>query len=168
MNVRAASTTFPLANCSSLPQQYGVRASSKSGRAYLTDRAFCQAVALEAAAATGKPFALRNVQEEPGTDLTFSTTAFSIYPPDANTIAAGVVVNLSAPCGANCVLLSDKDGTPAASLSNVQPGRLQVRHDVVPGQGHSGLPATSTRNRPRACYQDMIVNPAAPVERPSI
>ena len=84
---------------------------------YLTDRTFCQAVALESAAATGKPFALRNVQEEPGTDLTFSTTA--AYPPDANTIAPGIVVNLST-CGTNCVLLSDKDGTPAASLSNVK------------------------------------------------
>ena len=94
-----------------------MRASSKSGRVYLTDRTFCQAAALESAAATGKPFALRNVQEEPGTDLTFSTTA--AYPPDANTIAAGVVVNLST-CGTNCVLLSYKDGTPAASLSNVK------------------------------------------------
>jgi hypothetical protein len=59
---------------------------------------------------------LSNVQEA-GSDLTFSTTA--AYPPDASTIAPGIVVDLST-CGADCVLLSDKDGTSAASLSNVK------------------------------------------------
>jgi hypothetical protein len=44
---RATSPSFPASQCDSSPQQYGLRASSKSGRVYLTDRNFCQALALE-------------------------------------------------------------------------------------------------------------------------
>ena len=106
--------TAPKCNFDS--QQYGLRASTKSGRVYLTDRNYCQAVALESVADPSNPFRLSNVQEA-GSDLTFSTTA--AYPPDASTIAPGVVVNLST-CGTNCVLLSYNDGTSAASLSNVK------------------------------------------------
>ncbi len=95
-------------------QQYGIRASSKSGRVYLTDRIYCQAVALQSNG--GNPFALVNVQEN-GKNLTFSTTAS--YPPDAATIAPGVIVNL-VDCSATCVLLTDALGNRAASLSGVQ------------------------------------------------
>ena len=112
MPVPPAVTT---SQCNFDPQRYGLRASNKSGRAYLTDRNYCQAVALETVV-SGASFQLSNVQEV-GSDLTFSTSA--AYPPDANTIAAGIVVNLDS-CGTDCVLLSYKDGTSAASLSNVK------------------------------------------------
>jgi hypothetical protein len=100
--------------CNFDPQRYVLRASTKSGRVYLTDRNYCQAVALESAV-VGNTFQLRNVQEG-GSDLTFSTTA--AYPPDADTIAPGIIVNLST-CGIKCTLLSDANGAPAATLSGV-------------------------------------------------
>jgi hypothetical protein len=96
------------------PQQYGIRASSKSGRVYLSDRLFCQSVALQSNGAN--PFLLGNVQEG-GENLTFSTTA--AYPPDATTLAPGVIVNLVT-CGTMCTLLYDAEGRPAAWLSDVQ------------------------------------------------
>jgi hypothetical protein len=114
---RANSPSFPQSQCNTSAQQYGLRASSKSGRVYLTDRNYCQAVALETAPSTVAPFKLQNVQEEPSVDLTFSTTA--AYPPDAATIAPGTVVNLYT-CDPDCVLLSAADGTPAARLFGVK------------------------------------------------
>ena len=106
--------------CNFDTQRYGLRASTKSGRVYLTDRNYCQAVALESAPAVGKAFQLQNVQEVRNNiiaDLTFSTTA--AYPPDADTIAPGVVVGLNT-CGTECTLLSSPNGQPAARLSGVQ------------------------------------------------
>ena len=138
-----ASTTFPLATCSSLPQQYGVRASSKSGRAYLTDRTFCQAVALEAAVATGKPFALTKCAGR------------ARHRPH-------VFYNrrLPAGCEHHCrghrrqsehLWRQLRDAFVQGRHAGSQPfqrqvGWLQVRHDVVPGQGHSGLPLHQLRN----------------------
>jgi len=113
---RSASPTFTAVQCKTGAQLYGIRASSKTRSVYLTDRNFCQALALDWAPAAGKPFQLVNVQEA-GKDLTFSTTA--AYPPNAPTIAPGVIIDL-ANCAETCIIVYDVDGTRAASLSNVR------------------------------------------------
>ncbi len=113
---RAASPTFPAVQCRAGTQHYGIRASSKSRSAYVTDRNYCQALALVWTPAAGQPFQLVNVQEQ-GQDLTFSTTA--AYPPDSPTIAPGVVIDL-ANCAVDCIIVYDENGTRAASLQNVR------------------------------------------------
>lgn len=113
---RSSSPTFPAVQCRQGAQTYGIRASSKSRSVYLTDRNFCQALALDWAPAAGQPFRLVNVQED-GKDLTFSTTAS--YAPDSATIAPGVVIDL-ANCAVSCIIVYDENGTRAASLSNVR------------------------------------------------
>lgn len=113
---RANSPTFPATQCRTGAQQYGIRTSSKSGGIYLTDRNFCQALALGVGAAVNKPFRLVNVQQQQE-DLTFSTT--SSYPPVAPTVAPGIVIDL-ATCAVECIIVYDDAGTRAASLQSVQ------------------------------------------------
>lgn len=113
---RATSPTFPAVQCRAGTQHYGIRASSKSRSAYVTDRNFCQALALVWTPAAGQPFKLVNVQEQ-GKDLTFSTTA--AYPPNSPSIAPGVVIDL-ANCAVDCIIVYDENGTRAASLQNVR------------------------------------------------
>ncbi len=113
---RGSSPTFPAEQCRAGAQQYGIRASSKSGGIYLTDRNYCQALALGVAPAANKPFQLSNVQQQ-NKDLTFSTT--SDYPPNAPTVAPGVVIDL-ANCAISCIIVYDDAGTRAASLQGVQ------------------------------------------------
>jgi hypothetical protein len=43
-------STFPAVQCTTVVQRYSIRASTKSGKVYLTDRNFCQALSLQAAA----------------------------------------------------------------------------------------------------------------------
>jgi hypothetical protein len=113
---RDSSPTFPAQQCRSGAQEYGIRASSKSGGIYLTDRNYCQALALGVTPASNKPFELANVQQK-SKDLTFSTTAS--YPPNAPTVAPGVVIDL-ANCAVSCIIVYDDAGTRAASLHGVQ------------------------------------------------
>ena len=102
------------AQCNFDEQRYGIRASTKSGRLYLTDRNYCQALALKPVVVAGKPFVLQNVLED-GSDLTFSTAS---YAPDAPTISPGTIIDLGT-CTDNCTLVTDQDGAPAATLANV-------------------------------------------------
>jgi hypothetical protein len=118
---RNGSPTFTAVQCKTGAQHYGIRASSKTRSVYLTDRNFCQALALDWAPAVEKPFQLVNVQEA-GKDLTFSTTA--AYPPNSPTIAPGVIIDL-ADCAETCIIVYDENGTRAASLSNVRLGSTQ-------------------------------------------
>jgi hypothetical protein len=113
---RANSATFPATMCRTGAQQYGIRTSSKSGGIYLTDRNFCQALALGVAPSQDTPFRLVNVQQQQE-DLTFSTT--SSYPPLAPTVAPGIVIDL-ADCAVSCIIVYDDAGTRAASLHGVQ------------------------------------------------
>ncbi len=113
---RNSSPTFAAVQCRAGAQEYGIRASSKSGGIYLTDRNYCQALALGVAPAANKPFRLVNVQQQ-NKDLTFSTTAN--YPPNAPTVAPGVVIDL-ATCAISCIIVYDDAGTRAASLHFVQ------------------------------------------------
>jgi hypothetical protein len=128
---RAASPTFPAVKCRGGTQHYGIRASSKSRSAYVTDRSFCQALALVWTPAVGQPFQLVNVQEQ-GADLTFSTTAS--YPPDSPSIAPGVVIDL-ANCAVDCIIVYDENGTRAASLQNVRLSSAQSQMTLFQVKG---------------------------------
>ena len=102
-------------------QFYGIRASSRTGFIYVTDRNYCQVLAL-LPNTTVSPFAgLVNAIDFPGIDRTLSTVdkvTLVAYPPDAATIAPGVTVNLSK-CDVSCTALKDGNGQAALTLSNV-------------------------------------------------
>lgn len=145
--------------CNFDAQQYGIRASTKSGRIYLTDRNFCQAIALEPAPAAGKPFKLQNALED-GSDLTFSTASFA---PDAPTLAPGVVIDLST-CTDSCTLLSAENGDPAATLANVtlagdESNMILLQVKNVPD-------CRWIEPKPTTCQQPgVIINPEDPPEQ---
>ena len=102
--------------------QYGIRTSSKSGLVYLTDRQYCEVLALtpDTESAT---FKLTNAQESiVGTadtrDLTLSTAGGSgSFPPEGPTVAPGIGIDLKN-CADNCTLIAGPN-KPAAQLSNV-------------------------------------------------
>ncbi len=114
--------------CSTAAAAYGIRVSSRSGRIYVTDRAFCQVLALEPAAAGGVLSGLENVQEpvfdasgrQTGfRDLTLSTAGpAGAFPPEGPTIAPGITIDLI-DCAGSCTLVLGANGEPAATLSNV-------------------------------------------------
>jgi hypothetical protein len=102
--------------CAFNTQHYGIRTSSKSGLVYVTDRNFCQVLAL---VPNGSPFtALVNAGD--GEDLTLSTSDSSgTFAPNGPTIAPGISIDLE-DCSANCTLLTNDDGIAAASLVAVR------------------------------------------------
>jgi len=102
--------------CAFGTQHYGIRASSKSGTVYVTDRNYCQVLAL---LPDGSPFtALINAGD--GQDLTLSTSdASGTYPPNGPTLAPGISIDLE-DCSVNCTLLTNDDGIVAASLLSVR------------------------------------------------
>jgi len=151
---RTGSTT-PATQCTTVEQRYAIRASTKSGRVYLTDRDFCQALSLEPAAATGQPFKLVNTQED-GQDLTFQTAS---YPPDGPTVAPGIVIDLST-CAVNCALLSDANGAPAATLSGVS--LVGNATDMVLFQIKNITDCRWIDPKPAVCVPGVIVNPSDP------
>jgi hypothetical protein len=149
-------SSFPAVQCSTTTQQYSIRASTKSGRVYLTDRNFCQALSLQPAPATGKPFRLVNTQED-GEDLTFATAGM---PPDGPTVAPGIIVDLST-CTSTCTFLSDADGNSAARLSNVS--LVGSATDMVLFQIKNIPDCRWISPKPAACNApDVVVNPADP------
>lgn len=108
------------AACNALTPLYGLRASSKSMRVYLSDRTYCQVVAAEPVADTGKPFKLANVQEN-GADLTLSTGGIAV---DEPTLAPGIALDF-ADCFDSCDAIPGPPGGPAAAtFSGVQLGSV--------------------------------------------
>lgn len=120
--VERSEPTAPLtAQCDTSAQRYGIAASAKSGRVYLTDRNFCQVMALQPA---GPPFSgLVNVPDasSAGADLTRATThaGSGTYPPDGATVAPGIVIDLTE-CVGSCTLIADEINGAAASLFAVE------------------------------------------------
>jgi hypothetical protein len=122
----------PPAQCAFSSQRYGFAASSQSGRAYFTDRNFCEVMYLrpsdgDDSDADELPFTkLVSVQRD-GEDLTLSTVAApaapggppASYPPTAPSRVPGIIVDL-AECAETCVLRRADDGTPVATLSGVE------------------------------------------------
>ena len=101
---RAPSST----QCDFGTQNYGIVASPQSGRVYVTDRNFCQVLALDA---TVSPFTK---------ELTLSTADSSgTFPTRGPTLAPGINIDL-ADCAGICTFLTDDEGNAAASFSEVQ------------------------------------------------
>ena len=100
--------------CNFDTQNYGIRASTKSGRVYVTDRNFCQVLALE----PNDPQAFTALvnDTEAADDLTLATGS---NPPIGATLAPGIDIDLG-DCTVNCTYLKDEDGTPAASFLAVK------------------------------------------------
>lgn len=128
---RTAPTAPPPAQCDTSGQRYGIAASTKSGRVYVTDRNYCQVLALQPA---GPPFmGLVNVPDDNsslGADLTLATaydnpdpsapvSDSGTYPPDGATVAPGIVINLTE-CVGSCTLIADEANEAAASLFAVE------------------------------------------------
>jgi hypothetical protein len=120
------------AQCAFSSQRFGIAASSQSGRAYLTDRDFCQVSYLEPSDgdesdADNLPFIELVSVQRYGDDLTLSTVAAPVapgappasYPPDGPSRVPGVIIDL-AECAESCVLRRADDGTPVATLFDVQ------------------------------------------------
>ena len=124
------SATCPVA--AAAPAGYGVTVSAKTGRVYVTDRSYCQVLALDpfdanaSDSAPGIQFGgLVNVKDTSvagDPDLTLSTSNFSVpsgydgdtvnimgeYPPDGATVAPGIVVNLKE-CKGTCKVISSAE-----------------------------------------------------------
>lgn len=131
-NVGISLPNPPPAQCAFSTQRYGLAASSQSGRAYLTDRNFCQVMYLrpsdgDDADADELPFTRLVSVQRNGDDLTLSTVAApaapggapASYPPDAPSRAPGIIIDL-AECAESCVLRRADDGTPVATLFGVE------------------------------------------------
>lgn len=127
--------------CAAEAPSWGLRASSKSGTVFVTDRNYCETIALEPVTdGHGGLLALANVQQGGG-DLTLSTSdARGSFPPLGPTVADGIAIDL-ADCAESCVLVNDAGGNPAAILSNV----------VLAGE-ENGLVLFQIRNIPDCRY----------------
>ncbi len=107
------------AACNATATQFGLRASKKSGRVYVSDRNYCRVLALQPTAQTsGGQFQLANVLEA-GQPLTLSTGTIAI---DSPTIAPGISIDLE-DCYDTCNLVTTSSGV-AATLQHVQLGSV--------------------------------------------
>jgi len=106
---RAPSSTL----CSAAVQHYGIRASSKTGRVFATDRNYCQVMALVPG---GSPFTTL-VNDGDAEDLTLSTVDESgSYPPEGPMLAPGINFDLK-DCNVRCDLLEDEEGIGASLVA---------------------------------------------------
>jgi hypothetical protein len=112
--------------CNSLEQQYGMRASATTSIVYVSDRNYCQVLALEPDAGFTKLDNVRVGVSPNDHDLTLSTSdTRGMFGVIGLTVAPGIGIDLSdcVPTGpvvsATCTLINSKDGTPAATLTDV-------------------------------------------------
>jgi len=111
-------------------QTFSIRASTKSGLVYVTDKQYCEAIALAPYVDGAGNFTYLINATEPvfnssGTqtgvrNLTLSTAdgPASTFPPEGPTIAPGIGIDLN-DCTGSCALVVGEDGTAAATLSAV-------------------------------------------------
>ena len=113
-------TTAAAAQCTAAgsPDRFGVAASNKTGRVFVSNRNYCQVAALQPAVAGILDGGLVNVED--GTDdLTLSTVASATvaYPPDGVTVTPGVAVDF-ADCETGDVTPDGKDGCTVIALQD--------------------------------------------------
>lgn len=105
--------------CNATAAQFGLRASRKSGRVYVSDRNYCRVLALQPTAQTsGGQFLLASVMEA-GQPLTLSTGTIAV---DSPTIAPGISIDLE-DCYDTCNLVTTSGGA-VATLQQVQLGSV--------------------------------------------
>jgi len=173
-NEATAPLPKPAVACSSVEQRFGIAASSKTERVYVTDRNFCHVIALRPAdpPATDPPTVptprvglargLVNVPDTDGRNLTLSTSFVTsdpsvpisdkgTYPPDGAAVAPGITVNL-AECEANgtCTLIPNgntQSGKPWVELVNVE-----LNRSGSTGTGASRMVLFQVKNIPDCRY----------------
>ena len=100
---------------------YGIRTSSKTGRAYLSDRNAGKVLALVPNSPSGFTTLVDATYVDSATNslrpLTLST--LPDQQPDGLTVAPGIYVDL-ATCGVKCAVLKDASGNETLSLSGVK------------------------------------------------
>jgi hypothetical protein len=112
-----------LAKCSNSTSKFGVRASPTAAIVFVTDRAYCQSMAL---IPNGNTFTslvhLKWMSPSGLKDLTLSTKdGMGTFPVIGLTVAPGVGIDFSnCEVGETCAIVNGADGQPAAKLSNVQ------------------------------------------------
>lgn len=122
--------------CDFRAQRYGLAASARTGRVYLTDRNYCQVAALKPTDGDefdgdDAPFTgLLNVSPG-GEDLTLSTVDTTVSPavtraPDGVAVAPGITIDL-VDCRGSCTLVADAGSQPVARLFDVQLAGEQSR-----------------------------------------
>lgn len=103
--------------CSTLAQQYGMRSSPTTGIVYVSDRNYCQVLALEPDSTNFTT--LVNLQDG-AQDLTLTTRDDSgTFAVIGLTVAPGISIDLTN-CIVNCAIINAPGGEPAAQLQNVQ------------------------------------------------
>jgi hypothetical protein len=105
--------------CNAAEQQYGLRASSTSTLVFVSDRNYCQVLALQPdSAALGT---LVNVQQD-GADLILSTRdddTSMLFAPIGLAVAPGIGIELTI-CKLSCTVVLGQGGTEAAGFQNMQ------------------------------------------------
>jgi hypothetical protein len=116
--------------CNFNAPMYGIRASSKSGLVYVTDRQYCEVIALQPVPDGSGNFshlvnAVEPIFDQSGNqtgqrNLTLSTAAgpSATFPPEGPSVAPGIGIDLD-DCASSCTLVIGDDGDAAATLSNV-------------------------------------------------
>lgn len=131
--------------CNTSPASFGIRASAKSGLVYVTDRQYCQVVALAPTIDNSGRLSLANATEpDPGMpgaerNLTLST---GMDAPEGPSVAPGIGIDLTE-CAGECTLLTGNSGEPAATLSGVT---------LLDPDGPSGLTLFQIKNLPDCRY----------------
>lgn len=98
----------------------GIRTSPKSGLTYVSDRQYCEVLALVPTtdATSGKLVGLANADDD-GAPLTLSTNDTpGTFPVRGPTIAPGEAIDLRA-CGSSCTMVTTAAGAPGATMSGV-------------------------------------------------
>ena len=114
-----------LAKCSNSQGKFGVRASPTASIIFVTDRAYCQAMALVPnSSGTGFTGFVHLKWNDLGVvkDLTLKTKdATGTFPVIGLTVAPGIGFDFAnCEVGETCTMVNGPDGNPAAKLSNVQ------------------------------------------------
>ena len=112
----------PASQCTNLAQQYGMRASTTTGTLYISDRSYCQVLALKPVfnGAGTSLTALTRVAEGNEDLVLLTTDGSGSYPVLGLTIAPGISIDLRAACVLRCEVISGPDGTPAAEFIAIQ------------------------------------------------
>lgn len=151
--------------CDYSTQRYGLAASARTGRVYLSDRNYCQVAALKPTDGDefdgdDAPFA-RLINVSPGgEDLTLSTvdgtgSALVAQPPDGVAVAPGITINL-VDCRGSCTLVADAGDQPVARLFDVQLAGDQSRMVLFQVRN---IPDCRYTSDP-ACVPGTVIGPA--------
>lgn len=154
------------ARCNSDTQQYGLRASATSSVLYVSDRNYCQVIALVPDSVLF--LTLQNVQKN-GVDVVLSTVDTDanpdvVYATVGLAIAPGISFALT-DCKIACGIINDSDGDAAARLSSVQlvneaiSGATAFQIRGIPDCRYVGAPGFPASQLATCSQAGLVVNP---------